>query len=511
MDYKIASDSVMINDVFYDTIIEQPMETDFTLPDYCPDIGRILKCLAAPRINTRSLSSNGLNIEGTTRLEVIYLDGRDKHLRCCEHDLPFSINIPLNDCPDAASAKLGTRVEYINCRAVSQRKVDIHGAFTVRVTINSRKSSEILTDAEGAGIRLRRDRLNISTCAGRTQSTFTISEALELAAGKPPIASIVRSSAFIKTAECKAISNKLIMKGEAVLKVVYVTEPDGGIESMEYSLPFNQFLDMNGADDSCMTDCSASVTSLEISLRTDPDGEYRRMGVDIRAVADAAAYTAREVSVVSDAYSVDCELKTERRYMNFERYLGEAVGRNTISAELTTEKEIARVCDIWCEFGDAAANVKENGTTVSGDMLVCAIIECADSEKEYIEKSVPFECKMSLSENIGVGHANVSVYVQSCAYNLVGASCAAVKTELVCDTSIYEDIQLSCICSIEPDESHVKNHMNEPALVVYFADAGEELWDIARAHNASVETIKAENDISEDKLEQKHMLLISVR
>lgn len=511
MDCKITGDSVMINEVFFDSVIEQPVETDFTLPDYCPDIGRILKCRATPRISVRNITGDKLTAEGVTRIEVVYVDGRDKHLRCCEHELPFSISVPLNECPEGAAAQLNAQLEYLNCRAVTQRRVDIRGAFSVRIRISARKSNEIISDAQGVGIRLRRRDAEISSCIGSVQNSFTISEALELAAGKPPIASVVRSSAHIKVGECRAITNKVILKGEAVVRIVYCTEPEGGIESMEYTVPFNQFVDLSGADDTCITDCSVSAVSLGIDLRTDSDGEYRRMNAEIRATADIAAYVTRSVTAVSDAYSVDCEVELDRRAVGFERYKGMLSGKSAVTAKLDFGKEIARVCDIWCETGDVSSNVRDNAVCIEGKAAVCVIVRCSDGESEYMEKTLPFECRMPVDGGIENGRAGVSVYTGDCSFTLNGASGIAVKAEIICSASAFEDNTMSCICGIKPDLSRPKKHEDEPALVVYYAEAGEDLWSIAREHNASMQTICHENGIEEEELGQPRMLLISVR
>ena len=47
------------------------------------------------------------------------------------------------------------------------------------------------------------------------------------------------------------------------------------------------------------------------------------------------------------------------------------------------------------------------------------------------------------------------------------------------------------------------------ALTVYFADAGERLWDIAREHCTTVDIIMQENGLKRDIVEEKSMLMIS--
>ena len=49
---------------------------------------------------------------------------------------------------------------------------------------------------------------------------------------------------------------------------------------------------------------------------------------------------------------------------------------------------------------------------------------------------------------------------------------------------------------------------DSPALVVYFAKEQEQLWDIAKKFRTSVELIKTENELKDDVLQSRRILLI---
>ncbi len=49
---------------------------------------------------------------------------------------------------------------------------------------------------------------------------------------------------------------------------------------------------------------------------------------------------------------------------------------------------------------------------------------------------------------------------------------------------------------------------DSPALVVYFAKEQEALWDIAKKFRTSVDLIKSENELKDDVLDTRRILLI---
>jgi len=500
MECKVTGDTVLMYDTVFEGTAEQPVDVEFTLPDYCPDVGRVLKCRATPIILTREIGDNGITVGGTARLEVLYADGHGGQVRCCTHDLPFTTTVAAAGLPDDARACVEAKVDYINCRAVSQRRIDIHGAFTVRASAVCRRQFTVTSSAEGAGVLTRKQICDISTAIGHTQTAFTISESFDLPESKPAVAAVVRSCADVAAVDCKPIANKLIVKGSADLTVVYCSN-EGSLEHMSYSIPFSQFFDLIGADDESVCDAELSVSCVELSLRTDSDGEYRRFTADIKCFADIRAYRDDTVTVISDAYSTQCELKLERKLLTLDRYISASTQKVRTEGRLSFPGGISEVLDAWCE------PMPISGGKTAGSVLLCAIIRNEEGGCEYGETTCSFECP--------AGESGEDIYSQSqvsacgCDYSLNGRSGLELCGELRVRTADFRRMQIPCVAGLEPDDSRPKNDCDAPAVVMYFASEGEELWDIAREHNASADGIAQDNGLTDGRLTENKLLLIA--
>ena len=53
MDYLLKNKYLYSVSEVLDTVVQQAVDLDFTLPDYCADIEKILKCTLVPKIHTR--------------------------------------------------------------------------------------------------------------------------------------------------------------------------------------------------------------------------------------------------------------------------------------------------------------------------------------------------------------------------------------------------------------------------------------------------------------------------
>lgn len=500
-------------EVLWEGNSEQAVDAELTLPDYCPDIGRLLKCRVVPMITSRSVSFDALTAEGVARVTVIYLDDRDKKLRSCERDYPFKVSVPYEQGDEGVRLRAVPRVDYVNCRAVSQRRLELHGAFTVHMTALRTVRSEIVSEWEGEGLRLKKESRDVSHLVAGVRMPFDISEAIELEEGKPPVSSVLRSDAVLCMEECRALADKLIVKGSVLVTLVYCTEQSEDPSHLVYTIPFNQFFDLPGLDESCMTDIRLCCDALELSLGTDPDGEYRRIDADIRAAADILAYRAERAEWVSDAYSVAYEINCARQPLHMEKLCSTAaetvLWQQTVD---TGEYRIDSVCDVWCDVRDSRAVWRDGKTAVTGGMTVGMLLRDSRQGVVYCEKNLRFECAVKQDGQENGEQAlrpEVQVTVKSCGGVAAGENKLSVQAELCVHAALYEDIRAEAVSAVETDEKRPKPLDDRPAAVLYFAEPGESLWDIARAYNASAEDIRADNDIAGDTVEESRLLIVT--
>ncbi len=74
MEEKIIKTNVLVNDVLFNETAEQPIDVDFSLPDFCPDISKILKCRAVSRISSKSINGKNITVDGCVCITVLYCD-----------------------------------------------------------------------------------------------------------------------------------------------------------------------------------------------------------------------------------------------------------------------------------------------------------------------------------------------------------------------------------------------------------------------------------------------------
>ncbi len=138
MELNLQRQPITINEVVYDGSAEQPLECDALLPDYCPDIVKILKCSVEAHIGAATVNGDRCTAEGMALAHVYYV-AENGLLRHAEYKIPFAKSVELRGAPQDPVVTVVPQVDYVNCRAVNQRRIDIRGAVTLKIKVLDQK------------------------------------------------------------------------------------------------------------------------------------------------------------------------------------------------------------------------------------------------------------------------------------------------------------------------------------------------------------------------------------
>ena len=131
MELKVFKDTLAAYGGRWETRQELPVETEILIPDYQPAVFKIVKCLMQPVVLQNRVASGRWHCEGYLRCTVYY-QSDEPGCRLCRTEQKFAFEKSV-ELPDAAFAEGPAQVwgeqEYCNCRAVSEHRIDLRGAY----------------------------------------------------------------------------------------------------------------------------------------------------------------------------------------------------------------------------------------------------------------------------------------------------------------------------------------------------------------------------------------------
>lgn len=506
MEQKNLKTSVFSLDTVFCESAEQPIDIDFTLPDYYVDISKILKCRAISRISSKSINGSSAAIEGCVTVTVIYC-GNDNCISSYEYQYPFSKSFDTSLNTEGCIISAKTKCEYINCRAVTGRKIDVHGAVGIYVTIKKRKLTDVISDCDDCNIELLRDSVPATVPMGCAEKYLLIEEEIELGTSQPDIRCVIRYDAEAVITDSKILAGKSVVKGDLKLKLLYAPEENTAPQTIRYQIPYSQLIEIDGISDECDCESKVSIAHLEVKPRVSASGECRQLMLTAKLLITSECCCNNDVPVIVDAYSKKYEADICKNEICFDKIIENINQSFNCKKNIEfSEGSLQEVSDMWCEVKTESVKFGDNAMCVRG--VVTAYIIACDRKQipVFYEKTIDFEYTHPMNIS-GEFKCSPEITVTSANYTLTGECNMELRIELNICASIYKCSNLPLITDIKINDGK-PIFKNNSAMTVYFASAGEKVWDIARRYFADVEELKQINEIADDILASDKMILI---
>lgn len=509
MSIELTRTDIGMTEMLYDNFAEQGIDCDISLPDYCPDIMRILRCSVTNSITNSKISGDRATVDGNAKIRIVYADDKNG-IYCYEQDYPFSKYAELSDSYDGAVLCTSAKTEYANCRAVSKKRIDIHGVVSIRFRIFGIKRDSVITDAEGDGIQLKRNRVTTDNAVAVVMKKFQLSQTEEADGGE--IGKIFYACASPILTETKIIKGKILLKGEAVLKVMYCSgNKENESVCVNYNLPFSEIVDIENIDDSCKVSVNFNVDQVQAEPKTDNDGEYKylNLGCDICAVV--TAYKSEELCVIADAYSTQKEIDAKYKTTSFTQILqnlnDSIICRESIDLSSMNPQ---RIYAAIAQSPEAKCCFDSDKMTVRGKIPLKFILIDGEGVPAFCEREAEFEYSRSVDAKGGNLHLDPSLFLTGYSCSLTNDGRAEFKAEMNISADITETCECRTLVSLKASEN-AEIKKRHSALVICFCNGGEKVWDIARKYNTTVEDIMSENELTSEEIGEKRMLMIPVK
>lgn len=503
MDFTVKKDSINGCEICIVSSAEQTVDCDITLPEYMPDVVRVLRCCLAPTVSSQQISGDRIMTECDCEALVIYICEQGK-VHCFEQTEHFGKQLEF-DGEYQDSVAVESKTEFVNYRVSSSRKIEIHGAVSLSAFGLRKQQKEIVSCAEGDGITVRAKKVKACVLASSAGKTFPVSETCEINCSEK-ISSVLSVNHCIRTDEVKAIHGKAFIRGEMTVRTVCLTE-NCEILSFENSVPINQIVDVPEITEENIIETNIKAISVCVNPRGEMIGERGLIEIEATLYISLRAFDIREISVVRDAYSTKYETETEMRTVSVntscEKIYDTFLCRESIDiSSVGIQKVLSFECSniIW----NTSSN--DGAVTVTGNITADCIFEDTNSEIYYVTRQIPFETKLSTAyENISLN--SIFAVVSAFNYALGTGGTLDVRIEIILNGLVFCGIEEKAITEITIDKSKCKS-VKTASLTVYFADENESVWDIARHYNTTVEAILRENRMQNEEITHCCKLLI---
>lgn len=507
MNYNSTTRKIVFCETVYETTAEQSLDADINLPDYCPEIQRILNCRIITGLTSVQNNSGRITADGTACVRILYADESGK-IASYEQNYPIQKFVESGKVTSDSAIDVNIKTDYANCRAVNSRRIDIRAMMTFVFKAFNKREETVLCHAEGAGIQTVTEENKAASLCGLSVRAFSLSEVIEIKNEKPPVSQIISATACAVSDEIKIINNKALIKGNCNVKIYYIADENSSVESIEHSMPISQIIEAEGLTEGCRPSIRLCVSSCETVPKADSSGNMRLIDLNVRINAFTTAFEETDLSLISDAYST--EFASENKHKNIELLSYNDSFDTSFTNKVVLESigvSVDCVMAVWCSDINYSFNAKDDKCSINGTYQANIIFRDSDNQTGIIRKPVDFDYDVRMRENADRIKCFGSVQIISCSCAVTADSRLELKTELCASGIILSCKMKKYISDIILSENDSVRKEN-CALTIYFCDKNETLWEIARKYNTTVDAIKTENEIENDVITDNCMLLI---
>lgn len=507
MGSELKKESIKTGKKLKEVSFEQRLDMDITLPDYCADIKKILRCTVVPGVHTVSLSGERASAKGTGTVRVIYLAEGDK-TDVFEKSVDLSSSAQFKELSPESIVTAACAVDFVNCRAVSQRKISISSNVSTIFSLYGCDEGFYAVADENDGIQVKKEKLVFENHLGFFEKTFDLAETVSLAGEHPPVGKIISCNCRILNLSHKLSGGKLLIKGDAVTDICYIPEKSENIfHTLSHSMPVSQIADLRDVPDAAECNIRLRCCQLLCSAKADSSGSNRLVDVSLRVSAFVHAAEKKECEVITDCYCTKYETEESFDLPDFLCPVREISEARQAKGEVELSSPVKEICFTNCLEISKNIRYTENKIQLECSALVLIMYIDGNGVPCLTEKNLDFDFAYSIVKKCDEPFG--TFYIEPASISAAVGS--GDKAELMLDYFVSGKAYCSCERKIlkELTVSEDKPKKSDgAALSLYFADKGESLWNIARSHNTTVSLIMEENSLKSENLKENVMLMI---
>ncbi len=504
MELKVYKDTVTAALNICDAKVELPVEAELLIPDYQPQVFKIVKCFVTPVILQKQVLTGRISLEGYLRCVVFYQAEEEGSLCQAEQKLPFAKQVELSagESQGAASVQVAGEVEYINCRALSGRRVDVRGALILHVTAQAQQDSEVVTALSGGGVCQRTVTLQADKSVGNAEKLFTAEQPVPF---ENPPAAVLNCQCAPMVEEVKLLAGKSVVRGQMQADITYRDAPGRTLLHQNASVPFNEILQVDGADEGCRAWASVQPTGCTLTQAEGAEGG-QGISLAVTALIEVSVWRPVQTQAVCDAFSTAQEMELAAGDVALEK-TGEPFSQmvETVAGGQMPDAG-ARVLDAFATALPPELVEREEGPLVRGRAVAHVLCENEMGEVDCYDKTC--EYTLPLPQDLAARQLTLrcTAAVQKVSVRQTGdqvtASVALAVSGLV---SARQSVPVltGAVCTGPRADAG-----GDIALRIYFAHPGEQLFDIAKHYGASPDAIAAANGLEGEALAEERRLLI---
>ncbi|MBQ4110176.1 MAG: DUF3794 domain-containing protein [Clostridia bacterium] len=486
---------------------------DIIVPDMKPDIGKILNSCAHVVISEKEIMQDRTVISGIVKINILYVSSEDdKTIRNIENMQNFTHVMELKGLRQSMILDVSSCVAEITENVINSRKINLAVKIKLCGTAYNDENMEFISEAEEDDVHCLCKCINTIRTSCVTSNDAVLKEEFDVPSGKPSVFEILKVKTSITNKSVKPLLNKLVVKGNMVLSVLYNAELDGlKFETMDFEMPFTEIFDIEGLTESSKCDTDFEIYDTNYFIKPNSDGDNRILVSETVLRVRTRAYENVCLNAVTDAYSITDNLKFETSKYDIDELLCEMCCDHQIKESVRFEAlpPISKILNCASTAEIVSAVIKNGKICVEGNVKTEVLYASIDRDGflncAYFE--TPFSAAFDCEEAKEGMYCEVNTDILSDGYNITGDFELQIRMNIQLNFRVKKSAECELFKSLDKDEDNPCENTRAD-IVVYICDGNETMWDIAKKYRTTTERILTVNGLNDEKIKYGTKLIV---
>lgn len=474
---------------------------EVTMPDYYPEIRRVVCTTAKALPDSKFLSDGILEFGGTVAFSVLYI-GDDNTLNCVNYAAEYSQSQSLPSQVTAGSIWVETAAENPQCRVLAPRRISLKARLRTRISADTAGECSLRAlgadgrDAGGAGKSTLEELFETLDTVERHRAGATANvsgEIRERGCTKP-----VACDGDVCVSSVTAGRDMVNVKGSVYIRCIVLSN-DGLYSTVTAVLPFEEDISADGAAPGDISAAWGRVAS--VSVASDDASDDGEIKLDAEFDIDVEWCRPIKVTVTKDVYSTEFETDTHREDFDVLSLLGCSSGALSVTGDMHRENSGEGGRD-YLVFATASpvfekAECRDSKLCLSGNCIFKAYI-ASDGDISVEEVTVPL--KYEVPALCGCTNGEIVWRAQPSAIEVHGrldGDRLNLSAELCIFTEAVRKYRADPVSEVIMSAPRACGAEGGCIRVCYPRE-GEKVWEIAKRHGAAMSELERINRISGD-------------
>lgn len=469
-------------------------EEDFIVPDIKPDILNTIRTNGTVCIYKKEVMDGKVRIEGSINVYIMYLaDDETSSIRSLNTTLSFSQTIDFEKVKEGMLLEDKIALKSLEAKVINGRKVNVRAMLDLDLKIVSNEELEFVKEIDDIKDAQTLDRsITLNSLLGSGFTKVYAKDTIVIDS-LDNLAEIMKVDFTIINKETKISYNKVLVKADACVKMVYLTE-DNRICTTSNLIPVMGFIDMPDVTDENICDVQYEIKNLLVK----PNNiEEHSIYVEAELEINARVYQSKQLNIIEDLYSPSVNLVYKQKQI-------QAVAQKEMVRDTCSIREKQFISEIGNrKIYDVDINPRVINQTIlkdrilyEGELELNFLFETEGSSKVGTKNmTLPFTFNMDCIGAIPTSKIETNIEITLQDFTIMPDESIDIKIDLEFLVNLSNSQNMQVIEEVNVDETRQNERYS---LIIYFVKPGDTLWKIAKKFRSTISNIAKINGIEDE-------------